>query len=1407
MSEAGAIAAYKGYRNQALYALHRVLKSQTRGVFYQPERYEDLTVFKDSGEILEAIQVKDLAANLTLSDFSPEKPDSFFRRALKLIKKNPGVKVKIISFGPIGPEMSTAWTGDRNSRSVIASKLNRHGFSSYDVETLFSNIEILSADETILRDDILSFLKSSPAGGDPENAFDVLHYWLYKASEKRELITDGTLIAKINSVGRYLSEIASHYQEWFTSIAPLEDCNIGEDERERLSNEFYQGISTQYKHILANFDIIREDKLQFIENSLQKKKVVILHGASGQGKSTLAYRYLKEFVPEKWRYEIRLIEDRQHALRIARALSGYANAVNAPMVIYIDVSPRDKGWPDLLKELSGHNNFYVLVTVREEDFRREYISKSDFDFESIEITFDEKEAARIYEKLAAIKQPGQFLSFKDAWSRFGSSGPLMEFVYLITQSESLRERLRSQIDRLHDMVREGKMGKNELGLLRMVAVASAYDARLDAKLLCELLNLEEPARTLDLFEKEYLLRQSAKGKHIEGLHPIRSSIVADLLTNAALNPWLKVATDCLSLIVEDDFEIFLLYSFSRRTEDSRNMLDTLLSLQPKTWTGLVGVFRALMWQGLSQYVKDNEELIRILFERFGVSWQLLLDYDIADISGGFSKAWFMELDFIPEENKKIIGAIQEKQLPKANVFLFASQWISRMTQSITDPATLADWNGLSELCFWAGHLNIESPILFAVDEKLLDRALETLPLDYVADWHFALSFLWKTKFHSWLDEMKERVLNRIREETNTVFIEDDGETIRAHFIIELENNKETKDDEPDNSDNRYHYEALRRVELLRKLFPIRQKYGCQGYGHRFEILKLPHDDTVKTGIPANQFLPSWGTRLNARFLNLSAYTFRSEMWSEYADSIYHTREWVLHSLGDLRNGIIAHYRKQKSVNMFKGYIDSANWEKCHLVTSNPPAFPKCIVDEWGFVDEGRIKQNSVSGVNRTVIPGLSAQHTPGWIELSLNLRQYHEYLTALKKFSNSLSNFYHQSKDVIVFNAILGKTKSSEEREKILSVAAENNIKTNWAGLSTYNFAEAVKGLPLFQKEFRKLFSSFFEKDTVSSLEKRESEAITKSWSLWYQFAMHPGRHFQDSEGEAFQKLKNVLKQMHKDIRKHFRKLNSAIMNVSILSESATWEENPALWITFDIANPVTLYASFESIINALKSAIGVVEHNSLKHYALEFWWPTIVIIPLSRGKSLFKTAWKLNALVLANGTFSEDNWWNYMPHPIPSDSWDTLGLSSWEHPRLDMVNRFHNSMAFFSAFIVHLNDFNRLPELDERGTNLLQNYILSLGNKISEALQLFFDSVTEMFNYFNNLESAEMERRPYLLEAITMLKDVHAQVTNGKEFHGKTEIRLLDTKEWIPHLKSALGQAENVRLLWITDILETFHL
>src|SRR5207248_2227860 len=82
-------------------------------------------------------------------------------------------------------------------------------------------------------------------------------------------------------------------------IVPVEDRVISEDEREKLAKAFYSGIAAQYKHILADLDVVRSEKLREVAGKFQRARVVIVHGASGQGKTTLAYRYLREYFPEK----------------------------------------------------------------------------------------------------------------------------------------------------------------------------------------------------------------------------------------------------------------------------------------------------------------------------------------------------------------------------------------------------------------------------------------------------------------------------------------------------------------------------------------------------------------------------------------------------------------------------------------------------------------------------------------------------------------------------------------------------------------------------------------------------------------------------------------------------------------------------------------------------------------------------------------------------------------------------------------------------------------------------------------------------------------------------------------------------------------------------------------------------
>ena len=512
-------------------------------------------------------------------------------------------------------------------------------------------------------------------GIDPNNAFDNLSYWLYDCSEKKSSITKKDAINKIQNIGKFVNERAAHHEEWFRSINPIDDREINKDELERLRKEFYQGISAKYTHILADTDVIRPNKIKEIDTKFGESSVVIIHGASGQGKTTLAYRYIHEHFPNMWRFKIELVQDRKHALSIARAIMGHADAIDFPVAVYLDVSAKDKDWLDLINQLSIHRNIKILVTIREEDYKLASVQDFEIIFKDIDLTFDKLEAQGIYRSLENTEISPHFLDFEEAWHRFGGEGPLLEFIYLVTQGESLRGRLKQQITRLKDEARRGEIEPGEIELLKLVSVASAFDAQLKVKPLIDglqdSLRLTAPQRTFELFENEYLLRLSLDGSLVKGLHPIRSEILASLLTDPTISPWSECARNCLPLIYEADVESFLLYSFLRHRKDIESLIVALDSWQPDRWITIGGITRAMIWLGITEYVDRNKELIQDTFEDAGSGFTVLLDSDVSDAIPGLANSTLNSLCSLnsTEEFRQRIVSYRSRQTDKSQVFM------------------------------------------------------------------------------------------------------------------------------------------------------------------------------------------------------------------------------------------------------------------------------------------------------------------------------------------------------------------------------------------------------------------------------------------------------------------------------------------------------------------------------------------------------------------------------------------------------------------------------------------------------------------------------------------------------------------------------------------------------------------
>ena len=1403
-SQSDATPAYRGYRLQALYTLSRLLESNDSANFtFQPEGEEDLAIFDANHNLVEVVQVKAHSEDLAISSFKPDKSDSFFYRVAKLLNSNSHMKISIASFGEIGQEMRQACGGNDNKRKTVARKLSGRQFlSEVEADSLLAKIQLIPVKEATLTESVYRFFKQTLTGVDPESAFEILNYWLYICAENKRKITRRDLVDRINKVGRFLAERAAHHKEWFTTIVPLEEQEIDPKVKDELSDEFYRGISARYEHILGEVDVLRHKKLKELTKKFEENRVVIIHGASGQGKTTLAFRYLHEFFPDQWRFKVQLIDSREHALSIATAIAGQANAIGIPIAVYLDVSPNDIGWTELVKELSTHKNIRVLVTVREEDFRRASISGAEIQFSGVELTFNRIEAQEIYQSLASKKLPAEFLTFEDAWNKFGGEGPLLEFVYLVTQGNSLRERLLLQVRQLEEEVRTGKLSDAEIELLRLASVASAFQSQLQIKPLVKHLALTAPKRTFELFEKEYLLRLSADGSLIQGLHPIRSAILADLLIDSTFSPWSESASICLPFIFEGDVGNFLLYAFSRHRSEIEPLLNSLASYQPKQWNAIAGVTRALIWLGINEYAEANKQLLAEIYQEVGTGFLFVLDCDIADATPGWGRLWLSNLGHtISPEGRQRIEAFQARQTDKKQLFVRAETWLSSRTQKPTAPSSDVDWSGMAETIFWIGHLGVFWPLAEWLSNYEIDRAIDLLPIEILGDLMLGMSCGYQDGFSSWLETNRSRLINRFRQETKTVALEDDGQKLTAHFIVDIQQqNGSQSESEPEveATENRLHEEAVQRCGLLRKLLPDRELYACQGYGHRVWSGEIPFDDTQKTGISKSYLPIAWLLSVNSTFRGLVLQPFRPKTWQEYTHLIFNLRQTVLLEIKQLEQGLEVYFRHSKNVPLIGKSINAERWDYCRQLLRNQPLLPHCAVDEWGFVDE--LSSDSPSQEAKEKLSVVSKR--------SLLLKLYKPFLTDFGTYKRTLSNFFDQAIHAMALNPVLGKglkpeQKNEETKNKIIEIAKQKGIQADVIRISNFNLANTIQVLPKLHKNFRHLLAQFINDNELESLDGQEHVVYRRVWNLWYLFTSQPDLRLQNAGQESANRFDNTKKRIRNNLKKELRNISSESLRFQIVSEDTLWGEERGVWIKIDGENPIDVYNSLESVLTVIHQVFLEVKNKDLRHHVIDLNWPLVVIIPLVKGKSLNATAWRISLTVLlSNDEQLELKWWNLALHLIPPDALTELGLTTWTQPRLEVTNKLIASVSQLSLFAAHIRDFARLPDLDEQGKKELQQYIQRLVAPMNEALQLVLDREVEIGNYFIELLPSDYEKPPNLVAAIEALKALHERVLPTSDFQGQVSMDLEGMVEWANRLETGKQYAFLAYLFWASDIV-----
>ena len=143
----------------------------------------------------------------------------------------------------------------------------------------------------------------------------------------------------------------------------------------------------------------------------------------------------------------------------------------------------------------------------------------------LKLDFDQSEAEWIYEQY----ENNKFRNFDEAWHSFGEFGPLMEFIYLLNETSTLREKLSAQFNKIK---MEEPDAQDWLRVLRLSGYAGRLNINLNLAKVIRNLNCKNYEKMIYLFEKEYLLRKTDDDKYIEPLHAIRAEIIYSILKDS-----------------------------------------------------------------------------------------------------------------------------------------------------------------------------------------------------------------------------------------------------------------------------------------------------------------------------------------------------------------------------------------------------------------------------------------------------------------------------------------------------------------------------------------------------------------------------------------------------------------------------------------------------------------------------------------------------------------------------------------------------------------------------------------------------------------------------------------------------------------------------------------------------------
>lgn len=1320
-----AIAALKGYRTQFLYSLHFILSNMTDNLIFRLEGEEDLDILNANGQLLYAIQLKNLGKRITLSDILSDKKTSFIKRFLD--NYTHAIPI-LVSYGEISSDLKKWAEHNNNIDAKEKNLLKKYKLTIENWKLVKSKTQFQEVNEEKIAEDVEKMMKDNFPLIDPLPTIGFLLNWLQFIAEKQQPITSNDFFNKVEDFAKYITERIAISEQYGLVLKPLHKVSIENLNHELLEKEFYNATLTRYEHILLGLDINRHKLLGIINEEISKNNTIVIKGASGQGKTALVYSYVHQYINNWLCFELNIQQDPISTQKSIQSIASISKKLDIPVVFIINVNPNTTDWLQIIKESAHLNHIKFLVAIRNEDWYRASAIGIEFEHKEIDLILSKEEAEIIYSRLHERNNISHFADFEEAWIQLGNNTPLLEFVYSLTQGDSLHNKLKQQVRQI--LNENGLSNNQQIEFLRIVTLADSLGAKIDVSKLDSTIDYQF---IIEKLSNEYLVKKSSDRKYTQGLHIVRSQKLVEILFDEFANSKEEYGYKCIPLLAEEDLYLFLLqliYLEIFRPDQFISDINNKISVN--NWSIYTSILKAFIWAGTRDYVEGNRQVLDECRSVFGGAWTMFTDFLFGS---NYDRNGLLDLFKVHEERRIKIDDINKRLIPKQNVFNLASNVINKLPFPKEVPVTEIEWKSFGESLFWLKNIDNKKEKIPLFTDHEFETAFKLLDSNNLSKLMLGM-YSYSPKLNAIRKKYINYFVDRVKTDFDVIHLSLEGEEVDLHYIINIL----TSDSERSTNDF-----VVNILNIIRSALPDKKQFNSQGYGHRLQTISVDHDSTHKTMPIENMPLEEW-VGINSSIVKLYEYNNRPTDWNDYCQALNQWEILIKEKINEVNSSFNQLFKGSKTYAPMIPVMQNVLFNKSENIKE-----PKSITEPLGIY--GGKKNDSNSENERE--------------QLKKRLEsKYEKFFKSYSDFKTSIESFIDQSAQTVTSRIKLTTDEGHIHDENIERV-------------SQINLYDAIERL----KRYNSLYKNTLGNIDGNHTSQIDFNTLLTTAAYW--------KDFLNNSTKADHSYKRILKlkeDFESKIVKEFKLISKSNSFTIKYINSILNEEKPI--VVIDGVSPFWSLLGMKTAYDIIHEIINKPEYTSLKYLMLKLWFSRIYFIKTTDSKIVDMNWNEIRLYTIMDNSYENLNIVGFGPQLIDHKILENLKIDSWAkmYPEFNEISKASENYARLVLLVDHLNDLRLLDKikLKESDQERVKQHFENVSLELQQSFQNVLDSLVMWLNMFPFDETTYInnEEEQEYFKAIINVKDNIFPEPKGDEEDYQVLINLEIISKWGERLK-----------------------